>query len=220
MVKSAKEQPVSEKDETAEQSASAENVPATAEGASPAAETGSEQAATQKPKEEDPDDKLITLEEYTKGLKRAKVSLPRRRAAGEGVELDAKWANAVPLKREEAEELVVLKDKAAKKKEAKKEAPAAASAKKETKISAAKLIKFDTGRDRRRGGDRAERGGRGGGRGGARTGDRRPGPAQQPPKKYQPERSDAPQFDESAFPALCPSAAAVVSASPKDQEQQ
>jgi plasminogen activator inhibitor 1 RNA-binding protein len=167
--------------------------------------------------EEEEEDKTLTLEEFQAQQKKklAKVKLPKTRKAGEGVEQDKQWAEAVPLTKkldDEPETLVPLAPKKATK--PKKKAKA-----KDTVSDASNLLSF-TPAEPKRGGGRGRGEGRGRGRGGrgGRRGDSRGDSRGESrggrggrggstsgrggaPRKYSPEQS-APRFDESSFPTL------------------
>jgi plasminogen activator inhibitor 1 RNA-binding protein len=166
--------------EEVEGAVAAEGAAAATEGAAAAegAETKGKDKAVEPaaPVEEDPDDKLVSFEEYQKQQKaeaaaaKKKFKQPKARSAGEGVKLDPKWANAVPLKKEDdAQPISITIAKKDAKKETKDAQPqvqlAKKAAPKEKTISAADILRFDTSRPRgegREGGREGGRGGRGG----------------------------------------------------------
>jgi len=202
-----------------------------AEGAAEGADAKGKEREQAAPVEEDPDDKLVTFDEYQKQQQkeaaeaRKKFKQPKVRTAGEGVKLDPKWANAVPLKREEETSGLPVPVKAKKDRETKDGQPqlqqTKKSAPKEKTISAADIFRFDTSRPRegREGGSReGGRGGRGGfnreggrggfgGRGGRRDGAPAEGGARRPRREgdsqspAQAPRTDAPKKETKAAPA-------------------
>lgn len=140
----------------------------------------SEAKTEEKQAEPDPDEKLKTLDDYLKEVKKPTFALPQPRKPGEG-EKNASWANFVPLKRDD---------------ESSQDSPKEEKRNKEAKSSAVRVddvidIKFP--QEERRGfgrgrGERSDRGGQRGQKGGR-------GPRQ--------NKQSAPNFsDESSFPAL------------------
>lgn len=133
--------------------------------------------AEEKQAEPDPDEKLKTLDEYLKEVKKPVLGLPQPRKPGEG-EKNAAWSDYVPLKRDD---------------ESSQDSPKGEKRNKEAKSSAVRVddvidIKFPQeerrGFGRGRGSDRGQR------KGGSGRGQRQ-------------NRQSAPNFqDESSFPAL------------------
>jgi len=184
-------------------------------------------------KDDIPDENLKLYDDFLKEQKekQVKLSLPKARAAGEGVKEDPAWAAAVKLeksddksvffKKEEAPEPIKessTKSKSALKRERKAQAKREAQKKMQDDYIS-NIFDFSAKKEPSPGGrGRVPRGGRGGGNRGNRDkdfqpregGNRQPRegrPArggntpQQAPKKFRVD-DDAPQFDDSSFPAL------------------
>jgi len=128
------------------------------------------------------EEKLKTLDEYLKEVKKPTLSLPQPRKPGEG-EKNSSWANYVPLKRDDESTPDSPKEEKRNK-----------DAKGSVRVDDVIDIKFQ--QEERRG---YGRGGRGSDRGSDR-GQRRGGPTGRGPRQ---NKQSAPNFqDESSFPAL------------------